>query len=64
MLRRVIFDRDRAYAALKQDPGSCQNAKRASFGLSVNKMRAGGLFWERVGEAHGAQMSPGFELST
>jgi hypothetical protein len=37
MLRRVIFDRERAYAALKYDSGSCQNAKRARFGLSVNQ---------------------------
>jgi hypothetical protein len=29
MLRRVIFDTERAYAALKYDPGSCQNTKRA-----------------------------------
>ena len=37
MLRRVIFDRERAYAALKYDSGSCQNARRAHFGLSVNQ---------------------------
>jgi hypothetical protein len=29
LLRRVIFDTERAYAALKYDPGSCQNTKRA-----------------------------------
>ena len=39
MLWRIIFYRERAYAALKYDPGSCQNAKRARFGLSVSKMR-------------------------
>ena len=33
----VIFDRERAYATLKYDSGSCQNAKRARFGLSVNQ---------------------------
>jgi hypothetical protein len=44
MLWRVIFDRERAYAALKSDPGSCPNAKRARFGLSVSQMRGGVLF--------------------
>jgi hypothetical protein len=44
MLWRVIFDRERAYEALKYDPGSCQNAKRARFGLSVSQMRGGVLF--------------------
>jgi hypothetical protein len=37
MLRRAIFDRERAYAALKQDPESCQNAKRAQTGLADAK---------------------------
>jgi hypothetical protein len=48
MLQRAIFDRERAYPALKYDPGSCQNAKRARFGLSVNKMRGGVLFLDPV----------------
>ena len=32
MLRRVIFDGERAYAALKQNPGNCQNTKRSRLG--------------------------------
>jgi hypothetical protein len=42
---------ERAYAALEYDSGSCQNAKRAHFGLSVSQMRGGVLFFGPGGES-------------
>ena len=39
---------ERAYAALKYDSGSCQNAKRAPFGLSVSQTSGGVLFLDWV----------------
>jgi hypothetical protein len=56
MLWGVIFDRERAYAALKHDPGSRQNAKSARFGLLVTKMRGGvrGCLWRLMPQLVGA----------
>jgi hypothetical protein len=51
MLRRVIFDRERVYAALKIGSWKLPKCEESPFGLSVNKTRASGLFFGTGGEA-------------
>ena len=51
MLRRVIFDTERAYAALKIGSWKLPEYEESPFGLSVSKMREG-LFLELVGKLY------------
>jgi hypothetical protein len=46
MLRRAIFDRERAYAALKIGSRKLPKCEEGPFTLPVSKMKGGALFLE------------------